>query len=326
MQAQEDWQTYTLYGLTLSSNVSFTTPLLTAAGLPDVTFTYAADPPCIVDWQTLTSVYATARPDNGQPFCTCYRLDSCEVLRFADGTDFYLWPRHIICHLLDPTQRSQAELHLLGTVLAYWNERRGVAMLHASAIVTLAGAVAFVAISQGGKSALAAALMVAGYSLLSDDMLPVAADGERFLAYPGYPQMRMWPEQAQHFVGNYQTLELVHPNFTKYRVPIGPAGWGMFCPLPQPLSALYLLDRRSPTEDTTNIKIAAVSSAQALFALVGHSFAARLINGVAHQRQRIACLTSLVRHIPVRCLSYPSGYEHLPFVRQAIFADLEGLA
>ncbi|MBI3799732.1 MAG: hypothetical protein HY268_22515 [Deltaproteobacteria bacterium] len=151
-------------------------------------------------------------------------------------------------------------------------------MLHASAVMTSAGAVAFVALSQGGKSALAAALMVAGHSLLSDDMLPVAADGGRFLAYPGYPQMRMWPEQAQHFVGDYQALELVHPNFTKRRVPIGPAGWGTFCTFPQPLSALYLLDRRSPAEYGITIKIAAVSLAQALFTLVGHSFAAPLIN------------------------------------------------
>jgi len=155
-------------------------------------------------------------------------------------------------------------------------------------------------------------------------MLPVDADGGRFLAYPGYPQMRRWPEQAQYFVGDYQALELLHPNFTKCRVPIGPAGWGTFCTFPQPLSALYLLDRRSPAEYGTTIKIAAVSSAQALFTLVGHLFAARLINGVAHQRQRLVCLTSLVQHVPVHRLTYPSGYEHLSLVRQAVLADQEG--
>ena len=53
--------------------------------------------------------------------------------------------------------------------------------------------------NQSGKSGLAAALMAAGHPMLSDDVLPIQdVDGE-LRARSGYPQMRMWPDEAAHF-------------------------------------------------------------------------------------------------------------------------------
>ena len=62
---------------------------------------------------------------------------------------------------------------------------------------------------------LAAALVRAGHALLADDLLAVEPASTGFRAHPGYPQMRMWPEGAEYFVGGFEDLEMAHPSFAK---------------------------------------------------------------------------------------------------------------
>ena len=43
------------------------------------------------------------------------------------------------------------------------------------------------------------------------------------------------------------------------------------------------------------------------------------------QPQRLDFFAQMVQQVPMRRLAYPSGFEHLPRVRDAILQDLEGL-
>lgn len=318
-------RTYHAYGLTIASDVPFANLRPAAARTPpDLTFTVVAEPPLAVVWQEHAAEH-TARyylPD-GTPLCTLYRLpDGCEVLRFARVADFYLWPSRIVCHLLDPAHLLLAELRLLGTVIACWAERRGIAMLHASAVVTARGAVGFLATSGAGKSSLAATFVHAGHPLLTDDLLPIRRVGETWMGAPGYPQMRMWPEVAVRFLERVSDLSPVHPDESKLRVPIGAHGFGSFCVCARPLVALYLPRRRDPATHGTAIDVVPLSPTEAVFTLIEHSFAAALIHGLPSQRERLRLLAPLARQLPIWRLLYPSGYEHLSRVRQAILDDL----
>ena len=59
--------------------------------------------------------------------------------------------------------------------------------------------------------------------------------------------------------------------------------------------------------------------------LVRHSFSARMVEAAGLAPHRLELFTTMARQVPMRRLTYPSGFEHLARVRQAILDDLEAL-
>ncbi len=316
------WPVYSLYGLTLASDFPFANRLPEGAGPPDLTFSLADAPP-VTGWEERPSVYASpSRLDGGESLIYVYRQDDFHVLRFTEVADFYLWPQDIVCHLLDPAYDYVVEIYLLGIAFSLWLELRGIPALHASAVVVEDRAVAFLATNSGGKSSLAATLMQVGYPLLTDDILPIERHKETFEGRPGYPQMRMWPDQARHFLGYYEDLAIVHPAYSKRRVPVGEDGLGTFRDEPRPLACFYLPERRDPVEWGTGTEFVPVPRVEGLMTLVRQSFVPNTVEALGLQPQRLGFFAPLVSQIPVRRVVYPDGYDHLPEVRRAILADL----
>jgi hypothetical protein len=215
------------------------------------------------------------------------------------------------------------EIHLLGSVFSFWLEREEIPALHASAVVAGERAVAFLSTSHGGKSSLAAALMQAGCPLLTDDLLPLEFRGGTLVGRPGYPQMRLWPEEARCFLGYAEGLERVHPDYAKRRVPIGTGGFGTFADSPHPLTCIYLPERRDVGE--TKVEILPVAPPDALMTLLRHSFTPRIVAAIGLQPQRLDFFSQLVRDVPLRRLVYPSGRQHLGWVREALLEDMGDL-
>ncbi|MFU8889421.1 MAG: hypothetical protein ACNA8N_12550, partial [Trueperaceae bacterium] len=205
--------------------------------------------------------------------------------------------------------------------LAFWLERAGWPALHASSVVVDGSAIAFLSSHGGGKTSLAATMLRLGYPLGSDDLVALTPMGGTFLARPGYPQMRMWPEQAGHFVG-HDALEQVHPGLTKRRVPVGADGIGVFDGALRPLAAMYLPQRR----DGGDIEFETMPSAQALFELVRHTFLVGVVEGAGLTAARFPTLAEVIRHVPLRIVRYPNGLELLPTVAERIADDARTLA
>jgi hypothetical protein len=86
-----------------------------------------------------------------------------------------------------PTNRSDVhwQRELLDTVLWSISLMRGFELLHASAVDTPAGVIAFVAASGGGKSTMAAEYLRRGHRLFSDDMVALEERGGEVVAHPG---------------------------------------------------------------------------------------------------------------------------------------------
>ncbi|HSG39948.1 MAG TPA: hypothetical protein VLE27_09955 [Thermoanaerobaculia bacterium] len=206
---------------------------------------------------------------------------------------------------------------MLGPVLSYWLERRGIPTLHASAVAVDGRAVAFLSRQGGGKTGLAAALMRAGFPLLTDDVLPVEVREGGFFARSGYPQMRMWPDEAAWFLEGWEALPLVHPQVTKRRIPVGPVGedgFGAFLDSTLPLACLYIPERRPDGP----VEIVDVPPRDALIELVRFSFSPHLVAAAGLQPFRFDLFARLAQSVPVRRLRYPAGFERLAEVAEVL--------
>lgn len=317
---------YTVFGLNLASDFRFASRVLPATGVPDVVFAYLPATPPGHALENLTPIYASPhRTDRGESTFYLYRLDTCNLLRFTDVADFYVGADRITCHLLDPAYDYLVEIRLLGSVLSFWLERHGIPALHASSVVIEGRAVAFLSLRGNGKSTIAAALMQDGYSLLADDILPVEDRDSTFVGRPGYPQMRLWPDEARHFLGQHRKLERVHPAFSKRRVPVGGDGFGSFCQSSQPLGCLYVLERRESPDGRAEVEITPISPRDAVIELTRYSFSARTVEAVGLQPHRLKLFAEMAERVPVRRIVYPSGFQHLPRTRDAILEDLQTL-
>lgn len=321
-----DWPVYGLYGLNLASDFLFDSRLEDKTGEPDLFFTVVDEPP-ISGWEDDKPVFASSPELDGveESLIYVYRKDGYNVLRFTGVADYYLRSDVIICHLLDPAYEHLVDIRLLGSTFSLWLELQGIPALHAAAAMIEGSAAVFLATNSGGKSSLAASLMQAGSPLLTDDVLPLERRGDVFLGRPGYPQMRMWPDQARHFLGHYEDLEIVHPAYSKRRVPVGEGGLGIFHNQSAPLACFYLPERRAPDAWGTETKITPVPRTEALMSLVSQSFIPHTVEGLGLQPSRLSFFAPLVRQVPVRRIVYPEGYEHLPSVRQHILNDLASL-
>jgi len=207
-------------------------------------------------------------------------------------------------------------------VLPYWQERSGFTTIHASAVTIDNEAIAYLATNHGGKTSLAASHMLAGFPLLTDDLLVLKEECDLFWAQPGYPQMRMWPEQANYFCGSHVDLPIVHPDYSKLRVPVGGNDFGEFDPQPRLLRALFLPER---SQAGTKIEIAQLGPAEAYVQVTRNEIFGSVIHNMNGSKEKLARLSRLISSIPVCRLSYPSGYKHLPEVHSEILKYVDQL-
>ena len=311
-----------LYGLTMASDFPFRNRLAKCAGAPDLIFTRVFEAPEEFDPDAQPPVYASAiRPGDHVPFFRIYALrvgtvDEMLVFNYPDSADHYLYSDRIVTHLRYPGYDYLVEIQLLGDVLSVWLERRGLIALHASAVVVGDAAIGFLASNKGGKTSLAASLMQAGCPLLTDDILPLEATEGGVIGHPGFPQMRMWPEVAAHFLGDWSDTEIVHPAFTKRRIPVGPQGLGSFHDRPVPLARLFVPEMID--DDSQQVEMEPLSTREVLAQLLGNSFAAGWIDALGWQHRRLNVLARTASMVPVLRLRYPRGMDRLPQVRQAI--------
>jgi hypothetical protein len=318
---------YRLLGVALASNFCLPNRIALPPDVPaDVIFAHSVVESLPWDGAEELPIYVSPYMlRDGESLLYVYRQPEYDVLRFPNTADFYIWPDRIACYQLRRASAYEVRRWLSGTVIALWLERKGTPVLHASAVVVGDSGIAFLGSNHAGKSSLAAALMQREYPMLTDDALPLTPGDNTIIGHPGYPEMRMWPDLAQHFLGHFDDLELVHPDATKRNVPVGPESLGSFCDFPRPMRCLYVPTRRDPQDGGTAVEITPVSCGEALIELVRYSFSTRLLTALGLQAQRLNSLAEIVREVPLRRICYPSGLEHLPGTCDTILEDVRAL-
>ncbi|HFD40782.1 MAG TPA: hypothetical protein ENJ31_13145 [Anaerolineae bacterium] len=315
---------YAVYGLALDSEVALpeleAAPLLDAVnGVVRVRLGRGALPLGDPASLAYTSLYRTP---GGEPLLRIYREGAGLLLHYPDIAAFRVHADSVTVFPAKGCHPRRWRQFLLGPALSVLLELRGVPCLHAAAVVMDGGAVGFLATSTGGKTVLASTFVEAGTTLLCDDILAVRQKEDAFWGEPGPPQLKVWPEAARELLGDdWQHLEPVVPRSEKRRLAVG-QHWGAFCSAPQPLQTLYVPHRTDPSEGTA-IEVAPLPPGAALIELVRHSFCARIADALGWQQRRLELLAALVEQVPIRRLRYPSGFSHLPAVRETILNDVE---
>lgn len=312
-----------LYDISFAADFPFQHRFPPSSTPPDLHFTWGLAPPLAVDWTGKKPLYVSAgETEEGIKYFSFFSAEDCVMLKFSIMADFYLWSDLIICHLLDPAYKSMVELCLLGTVLACWFELQGILALHAAASVIEGQAVAFLSSNHGGKSSLAATLMQQGYPLLTDDILLVEAQNGRIVGRSGYPQMRMWPEQAERLFGRSKEFPKVHPYIDKRRIPIDFETPGMFENGRFPLRHCYIPERYDPVGGQAGTTITPVSPVESVLTLAGYSFLHWLFDAIGLQAQRLKTLAQVAQQVSVSHLRYPEGVAYLPAACETITAAI----
>ncbi|MEK7469151.1 MAG: hypothetical protein AAB074_17390 [Planctomycetota bacterium] len=226
------------------------------------------------------------------------------LLRFHGLADFLVARGELHVEALPaPGSSVESVRHLfLDDVLPRALSASGRTVLHASAVETDRGAIAFIGESGSGKSTLAASFCASGARLLSDD--GVLLD-ENSRIVPAYPIHRLWPSSAPVFGGGQ-----VPDSQTKQRlVPTG-SRWSSS---PAPLWRLFFLAPHRPGRPW----IQRASGGEAMLALVRQAFRLDPTDrGRACAEFRY--LGDLSAAFPPLALSHPRRVEDLAEVQKKI--------
>lgn len=318
-------RTYDLYGARMASDYPFVNPLPTAREDQDIAivFSCGSSPPAGTTWSDATVVATQGEWPDGSTDFTFARFADHDAVRIGEAVDFHVYDDRIVCHLRDERHRYLVEIALLGMVYALWLERRGTPTLHAS-VATLGGrAAGFLGNKGGGKTSALAACLARGHALLTDDLLAVTRTAEDFQVERGFSSLRLWPEQADHFLGGVDGLPLVRPDTAKVRTTVGVENsFGRFAVGAAPLRRLYLPERHDDA-GLDDVRLEPLPPEQAIMSLLRHSFLPREVHLFGWQPTRLKVLADLVGHVPVVRLRYRSGLERLPAVIARLEEDLD---
>ncbi|CAH1207786.1 hypothetical protein PAECIP111891_03098 [Paenibacillus allorhizoplanae] len=143
-----------------------------------------------------------------------FRIYDTAIFLIQDGKRITISP-------VKNAEESKIRLYLLGTCMGAILMQRRILPLHGSAIAIEGKAYAIVGHSGAGKSTLASAFIKHGYSLLSDDVIPISFDpSDKPLVKPAYPQQKLWQESLSHFGMEASKYDPIYQRETKYTIPV----------------------------------------------------------------------------------------------------------
>jgi hypothetical protein len=263
------------------------------------------------------------RCSHGSVFAARYAAADGYWLRNPSTATFHIVParRCVDVYRDEGADDQLIGLLLVGQVAVFLLHTFGVPTLHASAVATAAGAMAFVGPPGRGKSTLAAAFLERGAALLSDDCLPLRQQDDAVYGGPSLPILKVWDDTAAHALSIAHDLPALLPTMNKRLLALH--GRYACVETPTRLSALYALERYElPIGAEPEVSITPMSVRDGLATLLGQTSQGGLLRQ-AEIARLLPLYTSLVAQAPVRVLRYPAGFDHQDLVHARVLADLE---
>ena len=242
-----------------------------------------------------------------------------DVISSSDGLELVLSDKEIHC-TADPRvfDDDSLRLELLGTAMPMWLERKGIVTFHGASIETGGKALVLLANSGDGKSTLATHLLQSNCRLLADDVTAVDVKPEGIAVRPAFPQMRLWPGSALHLKEKESTYPHVLKGFSKRLVPVEENEVGAFCSEITPLAQIYLLKQVKTKAGTRFVE---KTPSQCLIELLRNSFVGELLEVSSGRPERLRRLGDVARRVPMKELTYPTGFDKIYEVRDKILDD-----
>ena len=261
---------------------------------------------------------------NGAYWLAFARHPSGYLLRFPDLGDFLVSAdgRSVRCYPQGETPIETIRHLFLDQVFPLVLSRQGRLVIHASAVLTPAGAVAFVGSTGQGKSTLALSFATQGFPFLADDCLVLEEDQGQLMAMPSYPGLRLWPETVSEIFERAPALAEVAHYSSKKR--LSPSGELPFSREPAPLSRVYFL--AEPPEVQVNgeaspVEIQPLAAREALLGLIRYAYLLDITDRETLRDKFDGCGRLAAMPLFYR-LRFQREFSLLPQVRAAILDHL----
>jgi hypothetical protein len=244
----------------------------------------------------------------GEPCAYAYHLNGDYWLHIPQvasycfsktGTDITAFPQPSVSH-------AKVQDLFSRVVFPIALHARGMEVLHASAVLTKAGVIAFCAMADTGKSTTAYALSCRGYMQWADDAVPFEIKDGHVTAVPHPFMVRLDPD-AEEYLGRKEPSKKISLEDSRKR-----------------LVALFVLKRSSNPNDG-EIRIDQFSAAEAFRAVLlhGHFFNLKTTELMKQMVSNYLKLTSL---IPVFRVSFKPGFDRLPNLLDHLERSFEKLS
>ena len=232
--------------------------------------------------------------------------ESGEEISISDTGLFTLrGPRGVITHDAPvAVDRAAAALDLIGVVLPYALHLSGAWCIHASAVLTATGAIAFVAPRGTGKSTLAMACMRAGCALVADDVVVLRSAGGTVTVTPSGLPLRVHERTAQTVGAATDAAD----EWGKVRIS------GRLAAHDVALAAIYVL---SPVDASAPVERAPRATRAAALALLANGKITELLGADAAGDALSRCV-ELAHATPVYDLAVPRDLDRLRDVTTAL--------
>ena len=251
--------------------------------------------------------------------------DHSEYVRYFDIGEFWISPDGRLI-LARPLKSKSGKMASRETFLHYLYIhagsfaliKLGKEPLHATVLEKDGKGIALIGDSGDGKSTLACFLVQRGFRLLTDDLLILEKKKKRFMALPGMPRIKLFPETARILLKKKSKSLPMNPQSRKsiFRIPAGKA-----CHQPIPLARIYLLPSQQHKSWLKSVHFRNLKGRSAVMEIMNASYN-QLADTGNRPRQLMDFATDLARRIPVRALNYPRGFRHFPRIEEIITADL----
>jgi hypothetical protein len=220
-----------------------------------------------------------------------FRMPNVAIFLIRNGNEILVTPT-------DGVKEDYIRLYVLGTCMGAILMQRKILPLHGSAIAINGKAYAIVGDSGAGKSTLASAFINKGYSLLSDDVIPVTLNEDHTpIVTPAYPQQKLWLESINHFGMDSEGYRRIIDRETKFAIPVSTD----FANQSMPLAGVIELVKTENEE----IEITPIQSLERLHTLFTHTYRNFFINPAGLMEWHFSTTAKMVNQIDLFRLSRP---------------------
>jgi hypothetical protein len=273
--------TYTLYGLNIQSDITLPAP--TTSESPDI----------IVSSQKLPSTLSNAIENRKN-----LQFDGKRMLVHQPLFGSLLVERHVAIHydFHFNLSKAHATTAILGSGMGTLLHLNGNVPLHGLAVSSRHGAIILLADSGTGKSTLATALLLAGQTVFTDDIVTLSYDAKGQLnVQPAHKRFKLETAQLSNIQVNVDNLYTTAPGVNKlgWDIPID-----LFAQHAQPLTKCIYISAARANGQKANI--ASINQFESFKRLQQHIYRPRLMN-VLKQQEAFFMLNTKLQN---QCSSY----------------------
>ena len=262
------------------------------------------------------------RLPGGELWLSFAKLHEGYLLRFQGLSDFFVHKngKEVVCLPKSGVSSDTIRHLVLNQVIPLVINLRGGEALHAGAVLTPHGIIAFSGPAGSGKSTIAGSLLKAGYPLMSDDCLALIEKDGKIHGMAAYPGLRLWGDSFKWLFGNGRPHKPVAHYTDKQQVHITTKEQAIPAKF-QTLRRLYAIAEPSDTEGKTDIVIEHLTPQEGFMALVRCAFRLDITDNDMLKRQ-FYFLERVVSTVSIRRLIFPRDFRFLPALQEAILDDL----